>query len=708
MAIRAFESLAEMTRSMIGSLEPSQVFRSVVQGAVAVLGADGATLSVFDEASQTLSIAADFGIRNPAGRAVTRWRLGEGLVGYVAQQLEPVFVGNLQEDPRLRNTAWARAEGLHAYGAIPLRVAEGRVIGVLTAFYRRAHAFTPDEIKLLTTLGGLAAVAILNARLHEAAVRHGERLAALLRAARTVMAGLDLKATLERITDEASRIAGTPHVKVLLLDPEAKVLRPAAVAGAPVPLGFEVALGTSLSGVVATTGEPLFLPDAPNDPRNLLRDRDREMGIVTFLGLPIRFGEKVLGVLTFNTTYPHDYAADELAYLGSFADQAAIAIENARLYSDLRRALDALRASQERQIELERLRALGEMASGVAHHFNNMLAAILGRAQLMQPLVADPKIRQGLSTIERLAQGGAQVVRRIQEFTRVRRWRPPGEVRLQEVVADALEFTRGRWETAAQAAGRGYRVETDLGAVPPVLGTASELREALVNIVMNAFDAMPEGGRLRISATATGDRVELRVADSGGGMPEEVRRRALEPFFTTKGPRSSGLGLAVAYGIVERHGGALTIESEPGRGTTVLVALPAATAGRRGLIAPGAAPRLRVLVVEDEEDVRQVLVDALVEWGHEVFVATDGTEGVRLASGGDFDLVLTDLSLPGRSGWAVAEAVRGREKDVPIAFVTGWGEELDPARLAGLGRVEVVSKPFRLDDLAALIARLAS
>ncbi|MBI2468336.1 MAG: response regulator [Candidatus Rokubacteria bacterium] len=535
-------------------------------------------------------------------------------------------------------------------------------------------------------------------------VHEQAQLAALLETVKRIAALTPPEALLDAIADAVRRLLGFEGGGFRLVEGDELVI--AGRWGDASMLRPRLKIGESLSGRVAATGEPLVAYEIQDDPRldPVHREADRRLGYRTLLAVPLRIGTRVTGVLVLRSRVRREISPADVALAQAFADHAAIALENARLYTERQNALEALRASQERQIEAERLRALGEMASGIAHHFNNMLAAMLGRAQLLQSIATDPKIRQGLETIERLAQGGAQVVRRIQEFTRVRRRHAPREVRLEDVVADALELTRGRWETEAQSAGRVYRIETDLGTAPPVPGAAVELREALVNILLNAFDAMPEGGRLRVSAGAAGDRVELRVEDSGSGMAEEVRRRALEPFFTTKGPKSSGLGLAVAYGVVERHGGALTIDSEPGRGTTVVVTLPAA----RDLVAPGTAPRVRVLVVEDEEDVREVLVDALTEWGHEVLVAVDGNEGVRLANGDEFDLVLTDLSLPGRSGWAVAEALRARGREVPIAFVTGWGEELDPARLAGLGRVEVVSKPFRLDELAALVARLAS
>ena len=235
---------------------------------------------------------------------------------------------------------------------MPLIVQERAIGAISLGYVGQGRTFTDDEVRLLQSFATQAAIAIEKARLHAAALRRGEELGALLRATRTVMSGLDLRGTLDRIIQEAAQISGIPHVKVILVDNEAKVLRIGAAAGRPAEMfaGFQHPLGSGLSGLVATTGEPLFVGNCQEDPRNFGADQDRALGIQTYLGLPIKRGDEVLGVLTFNTAEPHRYSPDELAYLAAFADQVAVALENARLYG----------ASEQRATELDTLREIDQ------------------------------------------------------------------------------------------------------------------------------------------------------------------------------------------------------------------------------------------------------------------------------------------------------------------------------------------------------------
>ena len=226
-------------------------------------------------------------------------------------------------------------EGVRSYFSVPL-IAKGELIGCLTMGWDIPEGFSLEHVDIAREVADQVAIAIYQARLRGAAARRGEELTALLRATRSIMSGLDLQGILERIVEEAAAISGCQHVKLLLVDKPGEVLRTMAVKGTAMSRGDELPLGTGLSGLVAATGQPLFVPDCPRDARNLVADKDREMGLVTYLGLPITVREEVVGVLTFNTTAPHEYGPGELAYLASYADQAAIAIENARLYEKIR------------------------------------------------------------------------------------------------------------------------------------------------------------------------------------------------------------------------------------------------------------------------------------------------------------------------------------------------------------------------------------
>src|SRR2546428_5208249 len=221
-----------------------------------------------------------------------------------------------------------------------------------------------------------------------------------------------------------------------------------------------------------------------------------------FLGLPIRSRDRVFGVLSFNTTTPRRYSPAELEYLGSFADLAGIALDNARLYDEAQQALADLKAVQQKLVQGETLRALGELAGGAAHHLNNLLTIVVGRIQLLRRNAGDERAARALEIIERAAKDGAEVVRRLQQFAGMRRSTPPRAVLLPEIVADVLEMTRGRWQDAARAAGLEIAVDTVLAPVPPVAGDPAALRELLTNLVLNAVDALPRGGRVHIQTRA--------------------------------------------------------------------------------------------------------------------------------------------------------------------------------------------------------------
>jgi signal transduction histidine kinase/ActR/RegA family two-component response regulator len=391
----------------------------------------------------------------------------------------------------------------------------------------------------------------------------------------------------------------------------------------------------------------------------------------------------------------------------ALAAQGAVALENSRLYAELRAALAAVEESQQRIIRTERLRALGEMAGGVAHDFNNVLAVVVGRAQLMQRQVESTDLRRQLEIIERVAQDGAQTVRRIQEFARMRRTRPWQRVDLAELVREVVEATRPRWSDQAQARGVTYAMRLDLSPVPAVTGDPAELREGLLNLLFNALDAMPQGGSLSFSSGIDGDRVVCVVADTGVGMSEEVRQRCFEPFFTTKAEQGTGLGLSIAYGIVTRHGGEIEVWSRPGEGSRFTVRLPIGTEIPVSVSEPPlprAGRAARILVVEDESAVRDMLVDVLEGQGHEVVARADGASALSHLDGPAFDLALVDLSMPGMSGWDVAKGLRAAQPHVPIALVTGWGDQIDFAEARDRGIDYLMAKPFNVDDMNRLVS----
>jgi CheY-like chemotaxis protein len=316
------------------------------------------------------------------------------------------------------------------------------------------------------------------------------------------------------------------------------------------------------------------------------------------------------------------------------------------------------------------------------------------------------QVERALDTIHRVALDGAETVRRIQVFGRQRESGPLEAVDLDQLCLDTVELTRGRWGGQAQEAGANVRVALELGSPPSAWGRTAELREVLTNLILNAVDAMPRGGTLTLRTWADDEQVCLAVGDTGIGMPPDVQQRVFEPFYTTKGAAGTGLGLAVSYGIVQSYGGDIAVASAPDRGSTFTVCLRAAYVPRPvpAPLKPTSSPPTRVLIVEDEAGIRQLLASILERDGHEVVQAADGQAGLELLARERFGLVLSDVAMPELSGWDLARAVHEREPETPILFVSGWGDAFDPDRLAAHGVRGVVPKPFRAADVRAAVA----
>ena len=377
---------------------------------------------------------------------------------------------------------------------------------------------------------------------------------------------------------------------------------------------------------------------------------------------------------------------------------------------------------EEKFLRSEKLKALGELAGGVAHDFNNVLAAILGRAQLlrMNSEVLTGKqerekskhvLEKGLDIIEKAARDGAETVRRIQEFSRKRDDdKYFTSVDINEVIVNALDFTRVRWRDEADSKGIKINIQKKVSSLPLVAGSASELREVFTNLIRNAIDAMHQGVIINVKTFKHDGHIAIQIEDTGIGIPEVIRDKIFDPFFTTKGPQSTGLGMSVSYGIIDRHKGTIKIESVEGKGTTFTIKLPQLEkkSEKRGeeeklKLAPKKQKKARILVIEDEKGVRLLLEDILTDVGHEVETASYGSQGIEKFKKNSFDLVLTDLGMPGMSGWQVAKEIKKINKKIPVALITGWEVQLNDSELKKHGVDLVVNKPFRVEQVLRLV-----
>lgn len=348
--------------------------------------------------------------------------------------------------------------------------------------------------------------------------------------------------------------------------------------------------------------------------------------------------------------------------------------------AELHKAMEDLKQAQSEIIRHERLNALGQLASGICHDFNNVLMPIHGLADYLashpETLEDKTETMRLIRTIQSASDDAKEIVRRMREFYRPRETLDMEAVAADSLLSDVVDLTRPRWQTRAQGEGRSIRVHCEATDAPSILGNAAQLREALTNLALNAVDAMPEGGTILLRAEQEGDMAAISVTDTGDGMPEEIRNRCLEPFFSTKGEGGTGMGLAMVHGIVKRHNGSMEIQSALSKGTTIRLRLPLAGKERTGRHIPErpaerASEHLRILVVDDEEWCRELLAKYLGDAGHTVELAPAGGMGLTKAIHTSFDIVITDRAMPGMNGDQVAAQLKEKFPHLPVVLLTG-------------------------------------
>jgi GAF domain-containing protein/CheY-like chemotaxis protein len=711
------QTLLSISRAVSSTLDLQGLARHFMREVARTFDADTVGLWMVDESGRWLTPLAGYHVPPGALDAVRDARLSMDTPVYAeaAATLRPVFIHDAAHDARM--PAVMRERTPHRTHLFVPVVAKDRMIGgFAVVWWERLRELGDSDLALVEAIASQAGAAIENARLFEENRRRVEELSVLHDLSRAVTGQLDRAALLDAMRAQLARVMDVRNMVVILrvedTDEVEVVLRLRDGELDPSePRRYPAGSAAGLMTTVLQTGQPLRTDDYAGEcARRGVTPVVRGEPKPHWLGVPLSARDRVLGGVALRSVDRPFTAADE-HLLGNLAHLTALALASVRLYEERTRAYGELAAAQDQLVRTEKLRALGEMASGVAHDFNNLLASVLGRAQLLLRRVQEPQLRQWLQVIERAALDGAQTVRRLQEFTRIRRDQPLVPLDINQVVRDSLEITQSRWKEEPTSRGIVLEVRTRLGQVPAVVGDAAELREAMTNLILNAVDAMPDGGTLTLTTALVDDRIEVTVADSGVGMPAEVREKIFDPFFTTKGPQGTGLGLSMTYGIVSRHGGSIVVESEAGRGSTFRLAFPrGAQAQPRPPESRGAEPAvraLRCLIVDDEPAVRAVLGDILESAGHAVVSVGDGGEAIVRFGAEPFDLVVTDLAMPRVTGWQVARAVKQAAPQVPVFLVTGFGVELSAEERRTHGVDLVLVKPLQIQEILDAVAEVA-
>jgi PAS domain S-box-containing protein len=472
-------------------------------------------------------------------------------------------------------------------------------------------------------------------------------------------------------------------------------------------------------------GAVVYEPDLASV-RSPFAQRLASGGLSSVALAPLGVEGSVFGVLIAASRQPRRFTSGDCEFLRQLSEHLALAMQQAELFGSLERAYEDIRSTQKEMLQHERLRALGQMASGIAHDINNALspAALYIQLLLERETSLSAPVRQQLGVVEQAIQDVSHTVTRVREFYRPQQAHTEeAPVSVNRLLEQVIQLTRARWLDIPQERGIVIQMQRDFSPVTPdILGVESEIRDAVTNLILNAVDAMPGGGTVTVRSRPVaqpdraGSRVALEVVDSGIGMDEQARAHCLEPFFTTKGERGTGLGLAMVYGTVQRHGGEIEIESKPGQGTTVrLLFQGLSKSGTQTAVArePKRVRPLRILLVDDDPLVLEACKSVLETDGHAVVTAEGGAAGIdtfRQACAGTqkFDLVVTDLGMPHVDGRQVAAAVKAVEPSRPVIMLTGWGHRLRTEDEIPEFVDRVLGKPPKLQDLRIALSELTS
>jgi signal transduction histidine kinase len=719
--------LLEVAEDVGAAVTEQELYGTVAQAAARACGVDCCSILLLDSAGKSLvpvtrRFAKETADESTKGLPDSTPSLGldtvPRVIADVVQRQQPAVLSR-ESDERTASSSWLNLFQARSALVVPL-VHQGKTAGVISLEHLHDECtFSQHHIQLATTLATQAAAALDKARLYQ-------EIAQRLRQTETLLAVVKILASTPDFT-EAVRQTAREIVRALGADMGGVW----CVAGGNEQLGFVAGyhipekLRASMAETTVSMQDdvikrlkriegPIYATNSQTDHR-FDHPLARLIAHKSLVLQAIQGAEELVGVLALAWTgEQHSFKSDEISLLAGTGRHLAVAVQ--------------LRRTQEQVSRQERLNALGQMASGIAHDFNNALVPIAGYTDLLldrpDQLQDTQKTLRCLRLIQTGVRDAAGVVSRLREFYRRRKdsekFQP---VELDKLVEQVIDLTRPKWRDEALARGCTIEMRAELQAIPSVLGNASELREMLTNLIFNALDAMPKGGTITIrtlrgrpapetasdrSGVPSSDRVSLEVSDTGVGMPEETLQRCLEPFFSTKGERGSGLGLAMVYGTVKRHRGTLDLNSAVGAGTRVTICFPAesaaeAEAPRRSVLP---ARSLNVLVVDDEPMARDVMAQYLIGDGHRVQTASNGHEGLEQFKADQFDVVLTDHAMPGLNGGELAALIKALAPSVPVILVTGFGDILEATAGQPAGIDLVLTKPVSMAVLRETLAEL--
>ena len=703
------EALARVGRELTETLAVDRIEEIVTRGMVQLLDVRGGAVYRYVPEDGTLVSSTSYGLDADAVRGLVL-RPGEGGLGLAVQTRKLVVSSNILSDPGIFVSPEARARveprGFRAIMAAPL-LARDRVLGGIVVGAEAGRDFSADEMQVFQAFADQAALALENARLYAESDRERREAAALAMAARQLAASLDLDELAPQLVEVLRELFGA-HASALYRRREDGALVSVAFGGAArehMRGGEVIESRVGIAGRAVEARHPVWTRDVLNDADIFLTEAFRAAIVASgnraVLTAPLIAKNEVIGVLAVSDNVPRDYSEHEAALLQAFADQAALAIENARLYASARDSLARLRETQVQLVQAAKMSALGQLVSGVAHELNNPLSVVIGYGQLLLARDLPAPVRRPVELMVSQGDRMAKIVRSLLFFARQR---PPERVpvRINQVVEETLTMRLNQLTLS------GITLERRLGAdLPLIAADAQQLQQVFLNLLLNAEQAILEvrsSGRILVRTSATDDGAALRaeVIDDGPGIPASALPHVFEPFFTTKEVGvGTGLGLSVSYGILQEHGGRLSVESCPGE-TIFTVELPVMPLTETPAVIP--APPLRAttvsgraaLVVEDEPDVSDLVLNLLQDTGWEVDLATGGRSGLERVRARRYDLVVSDIRMPDGNGEDLYRGATAFDPTLARRFIFITGDTANPSAWRFLREhgVPVLEKPF--------------
>lgn len=511
---------------------------------------------------------------------------------------------------------------------------------------------------------------------------------------------LDLTAILDTITKDIVLCLKADQSSLMFYNPNTNRLECISAYGLDSDKikGRELELGQSVTGWVVKNNQALLLQDDV-DPSKYSGFVQKDRDITSALCIPLRANGLVKGVLNVNLINRERRFNDyDLHLLSIFADSAGVTIEKASLHQELKERMSQL-------IETEKFKAVGKLISALMHDFNNFLSIIIGRAQLLSVQTRDSNLSKHIEAIIKVSTQAADIIQRLNQFGIPIPEKEFTNLDLNQVVNDAIELTKPKWNEWSKLKGVKIKIEKNLSSIPPVFGNAADLREVIINTILNSIDALPKGGLISFKTWEEEENIFLSIKDNGLGMNEEVKKSLFDPFFSTKQEKGNGLGMTVAQSIILQHHGRIGVESEEGKGTTFIIKLPVSKIKEKEDSSKSELPlkKINVLLIQDDEDLQGVLKEMLHSEGYEVKMASSGTEGVSFLKVEKYDVIIADLGISGMTGWDFAAEAKEINSKIPIILVSGWGEQMLTKDAKDLGVEVVLSKPIKRENLRRAI-----